>query len=105
MMQRGCKCRHSLSVLAIACRLINVITVKIGGALNAHGSRWRLFVALQLPSTLPPPLFPFSFPSASTRIGFAPISMLGFNSDRQARLDLSAFILKFETQPGTNTNR
>lgn len=54
MMQRGCKCRHSLSVLAIACRLINVITVKIGGALNAHGSRWRLFVALQLPSTLPP---------------------------------------------------
>lgn len=58
--QRGCRCRHSLSVFTIACRLINVITVKIGGALNTHGSRSHFLLYTSF--TPPPHCFPFRSP-------------------------------------------
>lgn len=71
--------------------------MKISGALNARGSPSHFLLHTSIPLHLI--VTPFRSPQPSSRIGFAAISMRSFNSDRQARLDLSAFILKYETQP------
>lgn len=49
-------CHRLLSVLAIVCRLINMIMMKIDGVLNTHGSRSHFLLHFGFP---PSYCFPF----------------------------------------------